>query len=187
MNRIYKVVWSKAKNCYVVASELAKRHTKGSGTRSLSRAAVTLGIVAGLTVGMTGSVWAEVGYINIHTHLNVATTDGSTVGGPTTIIALDSNPTGSVLYGVSTDVANLNGLITNLGNGSTVITTTEIANYAKTDASNISVGNYATKLGTGAVATGDTNLVTGGTVYTALGDYAKTDASNINVAIMQVR
>ena len=60
MNRIYKVIWSKAKNCYVVASELAKRHTKGSGTRSLSRAAVTLGVVAGLTVGMTGSAWAAV-------------------------------------------------------------------------------------------------------------------------------
>ena len=60
MNRIYKVVWSKAKNCYVVASELAKRHTKGSGTRSLSRAAVTLGVVAGLTVGVTGSAWADV-------------------------------------------------------------------------------------------------------------------------------
>lgn len=48
------------KNCYVVASELAKRHTKGSGTRSLSRAAVTLGVVAGLTVGVTGSAWADV-------------------------------------------------------------------------------------------------------------------------------
>ena len=59
MNRIYKVVWSKAKNCCVVVSELAKRNTKGGGTRFLGRAAVTLGIVAGLTVGMTGSVWAE--------------------------------------------------------------------------------------------------------------------------------
>lgn len=34
MNNIYKVIWSKAKNCYVVASEIAKSHTKsatGSG------------------------------------------------------------------------------------------------------------------------------------------------------------
>ena len=60
MNRIYKVIQSKVKNCYVIASELAKRHTKGSGTRSLSRAAVTLGVVAGLTVGVTGSAWADV-------------------------------------------------------------------------------------------------------------------------------
>ena len=35
MNRIYKVIWSKAKNCYVVASELAKNHTKGSRSRSV--------------------------------------------------------------------------------------------------------------------------------------------------------
>lgn len=41
MNNIYKVIWSKAKNCYVVASEIAKSHTKsasgsekiGGGTR----------------------------------------------------------------------------------------------------------------------------------------------------------
>lgn len=28
MNNIYKVIWSKAKNCYVVASEIARSHTK---------------------------------------------------------------------------------------------------------------------------------------------------------------
>ena len=28
MNKIYKVIWSKVKNCYIVASELAKSHTK---------------------------------------------------------------------------------------------------------------------------------------------------------------
>lgn len=41
MNSIYKVIWSKAKNCYVVASEIARSHTKsasgsekiGGGTR----------------------------------------------------------------------------------------------------------------------------------------------------------
>ena len=37
MNKIYKVIWSKAKHCYVVASELAKNHTKGCGKRSLRR------------------------------------------------------------------------------------------------------------------------------------------------------
>ena len=40
MNRIYKVIWSKTKHCYVVVSELAKRHTKGGsagGCRMVSR------------------------------------------------------------------------------------------------------------------------------------------------------
>ena len=58
MNKIYKVIWSKAKHCYVVASELAKNHTKGCGKRSLRRTAVSLGIVATLLGGFSGSAWA---------------------------------------------------------------------------------------------------------------------------------
>ena len=61
MNKIYKVIWSKTKHCYIVASELAKSHTKGSGARSLRRAAVCLGIAAALIggVGFGSSVaWA---------------------------------------------------------------------------------------------------------------------------------
>ena len=38
MNRIYKVVWSKAKNCYTVVSEIAKRHGKGNRTRTCAAA-----------------------------------------------------------------------------------------------------------------------------------------------------
>ena len=30
MNKIYKVVWSKVKNCYIVVSELAKNVISGS-------------------------------------------------------------------------------------------------------------------------------------------------------------
>ena len=48
MNKIYKVVWSKAKHCYVVTSELAKRNGKGCGARSLRMAAVSMGVAATL-------------------------------------------------------------------------------------------------------------------------------------------
>jgi hypothetical protein len=45
MNKIFKVIWSKSRNCYVVASELAKGHTKASSTgdktRRLALAAIT--------------------------------------------------------------------------------------------------------------------------------------------------
>ncbi|MBR1661812.1 MAG: YadA-like family protein [Acidaminococcaceae bacterium] len=34
MNKIYKVIWSQTKNCYVVASELTKSHTKSNGART---------------------------------------------------------------------------------------------------------------------------------------------------------
>ena len=50
MNRIYKIIWSKAKNAYVVTSEIAKSHTKGTSGKvvkaSLS-AAVGLGLLMG--------------------------------------------------------------------------------------------------------------------------------------------
>lgn len=54
MNKIYKVVWSKVKHCYVVTSELAKRQTKGCGARSLRTATVSLGVAAALLC--TGAV-----------------------------------------------------------------------------------------------------------------------------------
>lgn len=56
MNSIYKVIWSKAKNCYVVASEIARSHTKsatGSGKiggvtrRSLLASLMALSLLCG--------------------------------------------------------------------------------------------------------------------------------------------
>ena len=41
MNKIYKIVWSKAKNCYVVVSELAKNHTKGIKSEVFRKILVT--------------------------------------------------------------------------------------------------------------------------------------------------
>ena len=34
MNKVYKLVWSKVRNCYVVASELAKSHSKGKSRKT---------------------------------------------------------------------------------------------------------------------------------------------------------
>jgi hypothetical protein len=56
MNKIYKVVWSKAKQCYVVISELAKCQTKGCGARSVRMAAVSMGVAAALLGGVCGSI-----------------------------------------------------------------------------------------------------------------------------------
>ena len=35
MNKIYQVIWSKVKHCYVVTSELAKRHGKRGNGREV--------------------------------------------------------------------------------------------------------------------------------------------------------
>lgn len=60
MNKFYKVVWSKVKNCYVVVSEISKNVLSGSG-------AMGVNIVKGMTLGtfmalsITGNVLAAPG------------------------------------------------------------------------------------------------------------------------------
>lgn len=49
MNKIYKVIWSRAKNCYVVVSELAGCHVKnnsGNRTKVLASAVLTVSLLA---------------------------------------------------------------------------------------------------------------------------------------------
>lgn len=48
MNKIYKVVWSKAKHAYVVTSEVARSHTKsasGKAVKAALAAAVGMGVL----------------------------------------------------------------------------------------------------------------------------------------------
>ena len=59
MNKIYKVIWSKAKNCYVVASELAKSHTKAPKSGVMSRALVAGVLACVLSTGFGVSAFAE--------------------------------------------------------------------------------------------------------------------------------
>lgn len=59
MNRIYKVIWSKVRHCYVVVSELAKKDGKSVSTRGRvsKKMAASLAVMA-LCVGMTSGVIA---------------------------------------------------------------------------------------------------------------------------------
>ena len=64
MNRIYKVIWSKARNCYVVVSEIAKTHSKGgtgvSGVvRKAGSAALLTAAVTAMLITPLGTAWAE--------------------------------------------------------------------------------------------------------------------------------
>ena len=47
MNRIYKVIWSNVKNCYIVTSEIAKNYSKATKQSSMGRV-LTLGVLLSL-------------------------------------------------------------------------------------------------------------------------------------------
>lgn len=68
MNKIFKVIWSKARNCYVVVSELAKSHDDDHVRRSRSgccRKAAVLAAFALTTSLAAGPVWAANGTDNV--------------------------------------------------------------------------------------------------------------------------
>ena len=71
MNNIYKVIWSKAKNCYVVASEIARSHTKSASGSTEKIGGVTrktllaLGAACAIVCGGFVNVGAEDGVISV--------------------------------------------------------------------------------------------------------------------------
>ena len=61
MNRVYKVIWSKAKHCYVVTSEIAKGYGKSAGSKGVK--ALLSGLVA-LSIAMGGYGLAGAVYVD---------------------------------------------------------------------------------------------------------------------------
>lgn len=83
MNKIFKVIWSKSRNCYVVASELAKGHTKASSTgdktRRLALAAITALIllpVGGFSYAADATIMVEPVSTGSTTAVEVYTKEG---------------------------------------------------------------------------------------------------------------
>lgn len=88
MNRIYKVVWSKAKNCYTVVSEIAKRHGKGNRTRTCAAAFLAAFALTGVmgmsevqavdvTADNVNANWIQTNALNSKYNLSVGTANAS--------------------------------------------------------------------------------------------------------------
>ena len=98
MNRIYKVVWSKAKNCYTVVSEIAKRHGKGNRARTCAAA-----VLAALALtGVMGMSEVQAAVISANT---VTIDDSGNVAGANSIQTNVLN----AKYNLSVGTANPNG------------------------------------------------------------------------------
>ena len=81
MNKIYRVIWSRAKNCYVVVSEIANSRTKSSGRRAVKRTALAALILAGLCL--------QGGNVSVYAADNIVV-DSSNITGTTNKVADDS-------------------------------------------------------------------------------------------------
>ena len=163
MNNIYKVIWSKAKNCYVVASEIARSHTKsasgsekigGVTRRSLLASLMALSLLCG-GLGVAGAT------------LEVLNQSGTT--GAVKIYTKEEVDNALKEKGLATDVAtnkaNIAKLQEDVGNATSGLTqkVTEQGKKIATNTANIAKN-----------ADNITKLENNKADKTALGEYAKT-------------
>lgn len=188
MNKIYKVIWSKTKGCYVVVSEIAKREGKAASTcAGVLRATFATFFVASL---LTGSVLAADTVMKRDPNNNLliganasAASENSIVVGDDIIVGAKADD--SVVVGGSytendvktdTTVTALNSVVVGLGN--------TVNGYTK-DINNINKDTnvFNTVIGTGNVIEGQ-NATNQGQVFknVAIG-YKNRVATQNSVAI----
>ena len=201
MNRIYKVIWSKTKHCYVVVSELAKRHTKGGsagGCRMMTARVLSTLLLGAYLVGgySLPSAWAEDIEADKITAGSIDVGDGQIAAG--SIIVGDVNAAGTITAG-SLNVVGAGGRINtetgefNLGNGFFSISIPEAAgsrySMAIGEGSNANAGNSVAMLGGTTATDAENSLAIGRGAQAilsdsialgsgAVADRAKYDASN---------
>ena len=181
MNKIFKVVWSKAKQCYVVVSEVAKNH---SGKKKI----VVASVLAALTVG------SEIAVVHVQAAPNAPGTavEGSVAWG------VGSKATGTNTVGIGKDATATGSTAVAVGNNSTASNTETVALGNNTTASGIravSVGLNTTASGTDSIAMGYLSTASGlgstaigrnvnvsNEKSTAMGyDLTSTDTANTNI------
>ena len=118
MNKIFKVVWSKAKQCYVVVSEVAKNH---SGKKKI----VVASVLASLMVG-SGAVVSEVGAEKNHPGTGANTsvawgTDSSAMGTNSVAIGKGATSSGqeSLAVGYGTEASGIRSVSVGLNTKAT--------------------------------------------------------------------
>lgn len=127
MNKIFKVIWNKARNCYVVVSELAKSHDNGHVRRSgcYRKAAVLAAFV--LTTSLVAMpVWAADGKGNINNNVTIK----------------DNQPDISAMYG-SNNLNGENNVVYGTGNTAEKSGAVIVGKNSKGDKDSVVVGNNA--------------------------------------------
>lgn len=169
MNNIYKVIWSKAKNCYVVASEIARSHTKsatGSGKiGGVTRRSLLASLMAlSLLCGGLGVVSASLEVV-----------DQSGTPGTVTIYTKDEVDHALTAKGAATDVAK---------NTADIAANKDNINKLETNKLDKGVANstFATKDALNDLTTTVSGKADEAAVTTALDSKADTDLSNLTAA-----
>ena len=186
MNKIFKVVWSKTKECYVVVSEVAKNN--GGKKKALASVLAGLAMVAA-TAGTPVQAGVGLGGSSVNITPDGTLNGSNTVSKNSVVVGYQNNTTGGsgnghIVYGAN-NVANQDSSMA-LGNQN--IATGPAASAIgvgsqATGRNTIAVGNVAKASNTDNIAIGTYSeaLTSGQDAYAlAMGSYAK---ANANMAV----
>lgn len=178
MNKIYKVVWNKAKNCYVVASEFAKNHQTGSSRIKAASVAAVMAATM-LTIG-TGVIYAAdksddvaVVYQDNDKNKSLHSTNAGTVGSSSIALGKEAT-TGmkSVALGDQTKATGESSTAIGVKAEATELDSIAIGGETKaTGGDSIAIGNDTTANSQYSMAIGDDIHSTGASA-TAVGQQA---------------
>ena len=157
MNKIFKVVWSKTKECYVVVSEVAKNN--GGKKKALASVLAGLAMVAAGTMGTPVQAGTDLGGSSVNISPNGALNGSNSVSQNSVVVGYQNNTTGGS------------------GNGHIIYG----ANNTATQDSSLAIGNQNTSTGPASTAIGVGSQATG-TNTIAMGNVAKANKTD-NIAI----
>ena len=95
MNRIYRVIWSRAKKCYVVVSEMAKSQTKSHSRRVVKKTALAAMVLAGLSLSGVGMPSYAADNIIVDSGTASGTTNTVTDDKTARVVGTENSVTGS--------------------------------------------------------------------------------------------
>ena len=206
MNKIFKVVWSKTKECYVVVSEVAKNN--GGKKKALASVLAGLAMVAAGTMGTPVQAGTYLGNSSVNISPN-GTYDGSNTVGSNSIVVGYQNTTdnnwGTVAIGAANTATENSAVAVGNGNKATGGAAAAFGAYNQaTGRASVAIGNVSMASGEDSIAIGNRansnsanqDLHSGqfsiamgreswarGTDNISIGHNAKTDSSGDSIAI----
>ena len=157
MNKIFKVVWSKSKQCYVVVSEMAKNNS--GKKRVLASVLAALAVVSAGGVGSSVQAGSDLRHSSINISPDGALNGSNSVSQNSVVVGFQNNTTGGS------------------GNGHIIYG----ANNTATQDSSLAIGNQNTSTGPASTAIGVGSQATGRNTV-AMGNVAKANNTD-NIAI----
>lgn len=185
MNKIFKVIWSKARNCYVVVSELAKSHDDGHVRRSRSGCCRKVAVLAAfaLTTSLAAvPVWAADNKENINNVVTIKDNQKD-ISAMTGINNL--NGTGNVVYGTG-NTADKSGAVIVGENSKGDKDSVVIGNNAQSNAENQIIIGHGTANGSaiGSIIIGNTNNTVDTSQSVLIGNNTKANGSGQGIVII---